>query len=74
MAPSPMWPYNLSDKPGLTFATSFRYWKQQQNTGLEFSMSGDFNIPYLPTLLLGYKSLDYADRQFGLKQVRGLLT
>lgn len=55
-------------------ATSFRYWKQQQNTGLEFSMSRDFNIPYLPTLLLGYKSLDYADRQFGLKQVRGLLT
>jgi len=57
---------------GLT--SSLKYWEQQKNSGLEFSINKDLGIPFLPNLLLSYKSLDYADNKFGLKQVRGLVS
>jgi hypothetical protein len=57
---------------GLT--TSLKYWEQQKNSGLEFSISKDLRIPFLPNILLSYKSLDYADDEFALKQVRGLIS
>jgi len=57
---------------GLT--SSLKYWEQQNNSGLEFSISKDLGIPFLPNILLSYKSLDYADNKFGLKQVRGLIS
>lgn len=57
---------------GLT--SSLKYWEQQKNSGLEFSIYKDLGIPFFPNILLSYKSLDYADNEFGLKQVRGLIS
>jgi hypothetical protein len=57
---------------GLT--SSLKYWKQQKNSGLDFSIYKDLGIPFFPNILLSYKSLDYADNEFELKQVRGLIS
>lgn len=57
---------------GLT--SSLKYWEQQKNAGLEFSIYKDLGIPFLPNILLSYKQLDYDDNKFGLKQVRGLVS
>ncbi len=57
---------------GLT--SSLKYWEQQKNSGLDFSIYKDLGIPFLPNILLSYKSLDYADNEFELKQVRGLIS
>ena len=57
---------------GLT--SSLKYWEQEKNSGLEFSIYKDLGVPFFPNMLLSYKSLDYADNEFGLKQVRGLIS
>jgi hypothetical protein len=61
-------------KKSIGLTSSLKYWKQQKNSGLDFSISKDIGIPFLPNLLLSYKSIDYADNQFELKQVRGQIS
>jgi len=57
---------------GLT--STLKYWEQKKNSGLELTISKDLGIPFISNLLLSYKSLDYADNSFGLKQARGLVS
>ncbi|GIV37178.1 MAG: hypothetical protein KatS3mg032_1557 [Cyclobacteriaceae bacterium] len=57
---------------GLT--SSLKYWEQQKNSGMEFSIYKDLGILFFPNILFSYKSIDYADNEFGLKQVRGLVS
>ena len=62
------------EQKNIWLTSSLKYWEQQENSGLEFSIYKDLGIPFLPNILLSYKSLDYADNEFELKQVRGLVS
>lgn len=58
------------------FNTVFKYWKEGQNKGYDFSISKSFNskISYLPdNILLSYKSISYQEKAFDFTQTRALV-
>ncbi|MFN8342922.1 MAG: carboxypeptidase-like regulatory domain-containing protein [Cyclobacteriaceae bacterium] len=59
----------------IQLSASAKYWKQNANTGLDVSVGKDLSFKYLPhSVFIGYKSIQYRDAPFELKQTRGLFS
>jgi hypothetical protein len=62
-------------KKSVGLTSTLKYWKEQKNAGLEFSIGKNIHIAYFPqNILLNYKTMKYTGNRFELKQARGLFS